>query len=290
MKQSHCTLHTATPSTLRLPITWGETACATIAVIDPELRPRRQMGRAIRRLGHWPLVFTSALELMQACRYLQLRFDAVVVACPVDAGAAGALIAQVREQVGPECPLVLSAGKRGLRELAVLHARESDHVEVAPSSFEEAYLLMRCFLQWHRARVAGQFVEWGAFRFDLSADSAQVAGIQVELTPNEFDLAIVLFRNVDQVLTHHALRALVWDSGHRCGSGVLSTNVCGLRRKLGLGAGRHGLELQAVPGQGYRLSTAASVPGESRVRQREQVRRAGERAWGIGASAPGSAA
>ncbi len=261
MKQSHCTVPSTLLTTRRLPILLSESESCTIAVIDPDLQTRSQMGRAIRRLGHWPMVFTSALELTEACRYFEPRFAAVVVACPVDVGAASTLIAQVREQAGPECPLVMNAGKRGIRELAVLHAHASDHVELTPSSFEEAYLLMRAFLQQRRTPMLDMFVEWGVFRLDLSADSAQVAGTRVELTPNEFELAIALFRNVDRVLTHHGLRSLVGDRGPRCGSGVLSTNVCRLRRKLGLSAGRHGLELQAVPGHGYRLSATAGAQG-----------------------------
>lgn len=258
MKQSHCTVPTTLLTTRRLPFLLSESEACAIAVIDPDFHTRTQMARAIRRLGHCPMAFTSALELIEACRYFEPRFGAAVVACPVDVGAASALMAQVREQVGLDCPLVLSAGKRGIRELMVLHAHASDHVEVTPSSFEEAYLLMRSFLQQRQTPMLDMFVEWGAFRLDLSADSAQVAGTRIELTPNEFELAIALFRNVDRVLTHHGLRALAWDRGPRCGSGVLSTNVCRLRRKLGLSAGRHGLELQAVPGHGYRLSATES--------------------------------
>ena len=260
MKQRHCTVPINLLTTRRLPILLSESESCSIAVIDPDLQTRSQMERAIRRLGHSPMVFTSALELTQACRYFEPRFAAVVVACPVDVGAASMLMAQVRGQVGPACPLVMSTGKRGIRELAVLHAHASDHVEVTPSSFEAAYLLMRSVLQQRRTPMLDMFVEWGAFRLDLSADSAEVADTRVELTPNEFELAIALFRNIDRVLTHHALRSLLWDRGPRCGSGVLSTNVCRLRRKLGLSAGRHGLELQAVPGHGYRLSATASAP------------------------------
>lgn len=261
MKQSPCTVPAPLPTPPRLSVLLSETGSSSIAVIDPDLRTRWQMARAIRQLGHWPMAFTSAQEWIEACRYFEPRLDAAVVACPVDVGAAAALIAQVREQAGPACPLVLSAGKRGMRELTVLHARESDHVEVTPSSFEEAYLLMRSFLQWRRIPTADRFVEWGAFRLDLSADSAEVAGTRIEPTPNEFDLAIALFKNIDRVLTHHGLRSLVRDCGHCCGSGVLSTHVCSLRRKLGLTDGRHGLELQAVPGRGYRLRATASAPG-----------------------------
>jgi two-component system, OmpR family, phosphate regulon response regulator PhoB len=254
LKQSHCADHAATEATLY------ETEPSSIAVVDPDFRTRRQMSRVIRRLGHRPMAFASQLELMQACCNLKPRLEAVVVACPGDLGAAGALISRLREQVGPHCPLLMSAGKRGIRDLAALHARASDRVEVTPSSFEEAYLLVKSFLQRRQVPVANTLVELGLFRLDLSKGSAEVAGTPVKLTPNEFDLAIAFFKNVDRVLNHHGLRSLIWENEYPFGSRVLTAHVCSLRRKLGLG-GAHGLELRALPGHGYRLSAAESARG-----------------------------
>lgn len=261
MKQSHCTDPTATEVTMPLSVRLREGGFFPMAVLDPDIRTRRQMARAIRRLGHWPMAFASEPALTQACRSLDSRLEAVVVACPGDLRAAGALIARLREQVGPDCPLVMSAGKRGIRELAVLHARASDRVEVAPASYEEAYQVMRSFLRKRQSPVAETRIEWGAFRLDLSLGSAEVAGTSARLTPNEFDLSVAFFKNVGRVLPHHGLRSAVWENGTPPGSRVLASHVCGLRRKLGLDTGRHGLELRAVPGHGYRLSATAGAPG-----------------------------
>jgi DNA-binding response OmpR family regulator len=272
VQYSH-THHTAEQATTQATSEFDGFGYARIAVLDPDFRTRERMRRAIRRLGHVPATFPGAEELLKECRGSATPgFEALVVACPADAAAAGALIAQVRAQVGPGCPLILTTSKRGVRELSVLHAGASDIVEVTPSSFEETYLLMKFFLRRCGLPLADHSLEWGPYCFSLPMSNLKLGDTDVRLMPIEFDLAIEFFNNIDCLLPREWLHAMVWDKNYPAGSRSLDTHVSGLRRKLGLHTGEHGLELLSVRAGGYQLSTVA--------------RRGNARAWRLGLPRP----
>jgi len=210
--------------------------------------------RAICRLGHVPVTFTSVNELLEHGDGAG-SFDVLLLACPRDPAVFQPLIAQVREFLGQRVPLILSASKSQFRVMSVLHADALSTVVHAPSSFEDTYRLLETDLLRRRVPIAERVLEWQGYRFILDQDKAEFSGVPIKLRPREFDLAVAFFRNVNRLLTRDWLFANVWgkreEEGEEGGpvSRSLDVSVSGLRRKLGLRG-----KLQAIWGQGYQLS------------------------------------
>ncbi|EKE16785.1 MAG: two component transcriptional regulator [uncultured bacterium] len=81
-----------------------------------------------------------------------------------------------------------------------------------------------------------------------------MAGVEIELTQREFDLAAFFLSNVGRVLAREELLASVWVRDAEVDTRTVDTHASRLRKKLGLG-GESGLMLSSVYGQGYRLDT-----------------------------------
>ena len=222
-----------------------------IAVLDPTLRSRELARRAICRLGHVPVTFTSVNELQEYGDEVG-NFGVLLLACPRDPAVFQPLIAHVREILRGQVPLILSACKSQFRVMSVLHADASSAVAHAPSSFEDTYRMLEADLLHRRVPIAERVLEWQGYRFVLDQDKAELDGVAIKLRPREFDLAVAFLRNVNRLLTREWLFANVWGRREEENGPVsrsLDVSVSGLRRKLGL-RGR----LQAIWGQGYQLS------------------------------------
>ncbi|NTX26677.1 response regulator transcription factor [Burkholderia pyrrocinia] len=95
-------------------------------------------------------------------------------------------------------------------------------------------------------------VVFGEYRFDKHNRSVQVRGRPVTLTPKEFDLALLLFRNLSETISRHRIATAVWHNDAMTKSRSVGTHVCALRKKLGLHP-ENGYRVTSLPRWGYRL-------------------------------------
>ncbi|MEN2469817.1 DNA-binding response regulator [Burkholderia stabilis] len=102
--------------------------------------------------------------------------------------------------------------------------------------------------QTQRAKI----VEVGKFALDVSAHAATVDGVPVELSQREFDLALMLFESVGQIVSKDMMIKRIWGGVDRKYDATLATYVSKLRSSLGLRP-KNGLAITTVYNYGYRL-------------------------------------
>ena len=90
------------------------------------------------------------------------------------------------------------------------------------------------------------------YEFDTQSGIARVNGAAVELTPKEFELAVLLFRNLERLMSRGHLQEAVWGHGNELATRSVDTHVSQVRRKLGL-RGEYGFRVAAIYNYGYRL-------------------------------------
>jgi len=94
--------------------------------------------------------------------------------------------------------------------------------------------------------------EKGGLVVDMTRRVVARDGVEVSLTPTEYQLLCELIKNAGKVLTHaHLLRA-VWGRGNEDEVHLLRVNMSNLRRKVEIEPSRPTL-LVTEPGVGYRL-------------------------------------
>jgi DNA-binding response OmpR family regulator len=100
---------------------------------------------------------------------------------------------------------------------------------------------------------------FGPFTFDPLSESVHVGVERVQLTSKEFELALVLFRNLHRPLSRAYLLESVWGRNPDLPTRTLDAHVSRLRLKLNLRPER-GYRLAPVYSYGYRLESLDSPP------------------------------
>jgi DNA-binding response OmpR family regulator len=90
------------------------------------------------------------------------------------------------------------------------------------------------------------------FRIDLKRREIETNGMIADLTRREFDVALLLFRNVGKVLSRGHIMQVVWGQSAATLTRTVDMHVSRVRKVLGLSASI-GLRLTAIYGYGYRL-------------------------------------
>ena len=88
----------------------------------------------------------------------------------------------------------------------------------------------------------------GPLRIDLDAHRVQVDGVEVELTPKEYELLTMLAQRPGAVRTREDIIDHVWDPHWFGPTKTLDVHISALRRKLG-----HSEWIATIRGVGYRL-------------------------------------
>ena len=115
-----------------------------VVVLDPILRSREHMRRAIRALGHAPLVFNDLEELSQL-RGKLLRCSALCVGLPPNPGDQQLWVRAARSLIGRDVPLLFLARENPVKATETLRCTAGDVVLAAPISFADVHKGMKAY-------------------------------------------------------------------------------------------------------------------------------------------------
>jgi two-component system KDP operon response regulator KdpE len=158
--------------------------------------------------------------------------------------------------------IVLSVRGQDRLKVEALDAGADDYV-TKPFGMEE--LLARVRVALRRAQSAGAEatrIEVGDFVIDSAAHKVQVRGIDVHLTPKEFELLVYLARHPGKVITHRTLLSAIWGGQSTEQVEYLRVFVGQLRKKL-QPDGTSARYIVTEPWVGYRFEPASRNSGES---------------------------
>ena len=149
--------------------------------------------------------------------------------------------------------IVLSARDREAEKVAALDLGADDYVE-KPFGMGELLARLRNAAR-HAARAAREQtrVEIGDLVIDLDKRLVLRAGVQVRLTPKEYDLLAVLAKNSGRVVTHRQILAAVWGPAHHDDTQYLRVFIGQLRAKIEPDPNAPTL-IRTEPGAGYRFA------------------------------------
>jgi DNA-binding response OmpR family regulator len=210
--------------------------------------------RAIRALGHAPLVFDDLEELL-LLRGTRARCSMMCLGLPPDHIDLHTWVHKARSAIGSQVPVLFVTRENLLKAPETLGNVEGDSVLMAPSSFAEVYNGIGEFMAQHGLPTVGAGLSWDHYLFIPSHESVMVDGAEITLRPAEFELALEFFHNVDRVLSRDWLRAMTSGMAPNASSRWIDANVARLRSHLGL-ASLHGGEwrLNVIRYAGYKLS------------------------------------
>jgi two-component system KDP operon response regulator KdpE len=154
--------------------------------------------------------------------------------------------------------LVLSARSEESDKIAALDAGADDYL-TKPFSIGELRARVRAMLRRSQMHGdAGALQACGDVEVDRLRRSIRRAGVDVRLTPLEYNLLVQLLTNPGRVLTHHRLIDRVWGPANREKDHYLRIYVARLRQKLEADPARP-RHILTETGVGYRFQPQAST-------------------------------
>jgi two-component system phosphate regulon response regulator PhoB len=134
----------------------------------------------------------------------------------------------------------------------------ADDYVTKPFSMRELLLRVQALLRRARGELGGEgtAIEFGSLRIDRAAHRVYVEGKEIEQTPLEFKLLVVLNERKNRVQSRETLLEDVWGVSSEITTRTVDTHVKRLREKLGPAGGY----IETVRGVGYRF---AEAPDES---------------------------
>jgi two-component system, OmpR family, KDP operon response regulator KdpE len=218
-----------------------------VLVVDDEAQIRRAMRTAL--LGHGYEVELVA-DGEEALAILATQPPDVMVLDLMMPGLDGfEVLRQTRSWTSLPI-IVLSARGQERDKVRALDLGADDYL-TKPFGIAELVARLRAVLR-RTGSPADSHVTIGTLEIDFARHVVSRDGVEVHLTPTEYDLLRVLATNVDRVLTHRNLLESVWGSYAGGNTQQLRVYINYLRRKLEHDPARPQW-LVTEPGVGYRL-------------------------------------
>ena len=178
--------------------------------------------------------------------------DIVVLDLGLPDGDGKDVIRQVRQW--SEVPIiVLSARDREAEKIEALDLGADDFVN-KPFGVGELLARMRTALR-HRIEREAQIpvLRTADLEIDSVRHRVMRSGVEVRLTPKEFELLSFLARHVGKVVTHRQILAAVWGPAHAADTQYLRVYIGQLRQKIERDPGDPRIII-TEPGIGYRIA------------------------------------
>ncbi len=147
--------------------------------------------------------------------------------------------------------IIVSVREQESEKVAALDAGADDYL-TKPFGAGELMARIRAALRRRVPVEANAVFSSDDLMVDMERRLVSVAGREVELTPNEYDILCALVQHAGKVLTHRQLLRAVWGNAYENETHILRVNVSNLRRKIEHDPAKP-QHIITEPGVGYRL-------------------------------------
>jgi two-component system KDP operon response regulator KdpE len=225
---------------------------ARVLVVDDEPQIIRFLRPALEAAGYETIEAVTGAEAIH--KVVTAAPDIVILDLGLPDMDGKDVIARLR--AFSELPIViLSARDRESEKIAALDLGADDYVE-KPFRIGELMARLRTALRHSgKADKPVELVEAQGLMIDFPHRRVLRDGIQLRLTPKEYDLLALLARHAGKVLTHRTLLTTVWGPAHAEDTQYLRVFIGQLRGKIEAD-GDHPTIIRTEPGVGYRLETS----------------------------------
>ncbi|HND90614.1 MAG TPA: response regulator [Anaerolineales bacterium] len=150
--------------------------------------------------------------------------------------------------------IIVSVREQETDKISALDAGADDYL-TKPFGAGELMARIRVAMRHASSSETQAVFESGDLLVNLSDRIVKVAGEEISLTPNEYDILRALVQHAGRVMTHHQLLRTVWGNAYENEAHLLRVNMSNLRRKIEADPARP-RHIITEPGVGYRLKIA----------------------------------
>lgn len=222
----------------------------SILVIDDEPQIQRFLKPSLTAAGYHVAQALTATAALKAIAEREYELILVDLGLPDLDGKE--LIRTIRQKHATAI-IVLSAREEEAEKIEALDAGADDFVN-KPFSIGELLARMRAAMRrGHIEPLIQTRFDIGDVSIDTIRHEVTKAGLNVHLTPKEFDLLLALARHSGRVVTHRHILKTVWGPAHVEDTHYLRVFIGQLRQKIETIPDTPTL-IQTEPGVGYRIA------------------------------------
>jgi two-component system KDP operon response regulator KdpE len=219
-----------------------------VLIIDDERAIRRFLRTALEAQGYTVFEAVNGMEALGSAAVLRLDLIILDLGLPDIDGVE--VTRRIREWT--RIPIIiLSVRDQEQDKIEALDAGADDYL-TKPFSTGELMARMRVATRRALHVEDAPILQVDQLLMDLPHHRVTLAGVEISLTPTEYDLLRLLIQNSGKVLTHRQILRQVWGPTYEVETHLLRVNISNLRRKIEPDPARPSY-IQTEPGVGYRL-------------------------------------
>ena len=192
---------------------------------------------------------TGREAMMRAARE---SFDLFVLDWQVPDVPGTEVLQWVRNNVSRTVPILFVTVRDSEQDIVFALESGADDYMIKPARQNELLARVHALLRRAYPREDEKLLSFPPFEIDIQRSEIRRASARIELTPKEYDLAVVLFRNIGRLMSRGHLQESVWGRAGELATRTVDTHVSQVRKKLDLHA-ETGYRVVPVYNYGYRL-------------------------------------
>ncbi|MDO9194161.1 MAG: response regulator transcription factor [Undibacterium sp.] len=222
-----------------------------IAILDDDQSILELVCTILSAAGHVCHPFDSGKEMLHQLR--RESYDMLILDWQVPDLSGTEVLHWVREKLPPTLPVLFMTSRSGEDDIVAGLAAGADDYMIKPIRRGELVARVQALLRRaYPSQTADEHVHFGPYKFETRAGRVSINDAPVEMTQKEFDLALLLFRNIGRPLSRAYILEAVWSRDIDIPSRTMDTHISRVRSKLELRP-ENGYRLAPVYSYGYRL-------------------------------------
>jgi len=226
-----------------------------IALLEDDPDQSALLQRWLGEDAHDVHAFASGREIMRTAG--RESYDLFVLDWQVPDVPGTEVLKWIRAHLSKTVPVLFVTVRDS--EEDIVHALEegADDYMIKPVRRQELLARLHALLRRAYPREEEPLLSFPPFEVDVQRSEIRRAGAKIDMTPKEFELASVLFRNVGRLMSRGHLQELVWGRSADLVTRTVDTHISQVRKKLDLKP-ESGFRVVPVYNYGYRLEQIAA--------------------------------
>lgn len=222
-----------------------------IAFLEDEVEQTERISSLLQDAGHSVHAFSRGRPLLNSLR--SESYELIILDWEVPDVSGYEILETLRARMALRTPVLFLTHRDSEEDVVRALQAGADDFLIKPARDRELLARVEALSRRGLAAVATEAaIEVPPFRIDPERHCIEREGSPLELKRREYEVALLLFRNLGQVLSRGHIMEAVWGQADATTTRTIDMHVSRVRQVLGLSAAI-GLKLTAVYGYGYRL-------------------------------------